>query len=80
MLHTLSKLWWVLALRGLCALVVGIGAFVVPAATLAVLVLTFGAYALVEGCLRLARRVDVHRLLRLKETTVVINGRLGRSE
>ena len=53
MLHTLSKLWWVLALRGLCALAVGIGAFVVPAATLAVLVLTFGAYALVEGCLLL---------------------------
>ena len=53
MLHTLSKLWWVLALRGLCALVIGVGAFVVPEATLAVLVLVFGAYALVEGCLLL---------------------------
>ncbi|WP_296228008.1 HdeD family acid-resistance protein [Ralstonia sp. UBA689] len=54
MLHTLSKLWWVLALRGLCALAIGIGAFVVPAATLAALILVFGAYALVEGCLLLA--------------------------
>jgi uncharacterized membrane protein HdeD (DUF308 family) len=53
MLHTLSRLWWVLALRGLCALVIGIGALMVPAATLAVLVLVFGAYALVEGCLLL---------------------------
>lgn len=54
MLHTLSRLWWVLALRGLCALAIGVGAFVVPAATLAALVLAFGAYALVEGCLLLA--------------------------
>ncbi|MCO5400245.1 HdeD family acid-resistance protein [Ralstonia soli] len=53
MLHTLSKLWWVLALRGLCALAIGVGAFVAPAVTLAVLVLVFGAYALVEGCLLL---------------------------
>lgn len=54
MLHTLSKLWWVLALRGLCALAIGVGAFMAPAATLAALVLVFGAYALVEGCLLLA--------------------------
>ena len=54
MLHMLSKLWWVLALRGLCALAIGVGAFVVPAATLAALVLVFGVYALVEGCLLLA--------------------------
>lgn len=53
MLHTLSRLWWVLALRGLCALVIGVGAFVAPEVTLAVLVLVFGAYALVEGCLLL---------------------------
>ena len=54
MLHTLSKLWWVLALRGLCALAIGVGAFMVPAATLAALVLVFGVYALVEGGLLLA--------------------------
>jgi uncharacterized membrane protein HdeD (DUF308 family) len=53
MLHTLSKLWWVLALRGVCAIVIGIGAFMVPSATLAALILVFGAYALVEGGLLL---------------------------
>lgn len=61
MLHALSKLWWVLALRGLCAIVIGIGAFVVPAATLAVLILVFGAYALVEGALLLVTALGNHR-------------------
>ncbi len=51
--HALSKLWWVPALRGVCAIAIGIGAFVVPAATLAALILVFGAYALVEGLLLL---------------------------
>ncbi|MHA6890429.1 HdeD family acid-resistance protein [Ralstonia pseudosolanacearum] len=61
MLHALSKLWWVLALRGLCAIVIGIGAFVVPTATLAVLILVFGAYALVEGALLLVTALGNHR-------------------
>ncbi|OKA44634.1 hypothetical protein BH759_10985 [Ralstonia solanacearum] len=51
--HALSKPWWVLALRGVCAIAIGIGAFVVPASTLAALNLVFGAYALVEGLLLL---------------------------
>ncbi|AXV74879.1 hypothetical protein CJO75_18880 (plasmid) [Ralstonia solanacearum] len=61
MLHALSKLWCVLALRGLCAIVIGTGAFVVPAATLAVLILVFGAYALVEGALLLVTALGNHR-------------------
>jgi uncharacterized membrane protein HdeD (DUF308 family) len=61
MLHTLSKLWWVLALRGVCAIVIGIGAFMVPSATLAALILVFGAYALVEGGLLLFTARGSHR-------------------
>ncbi|MGD7083374.1 DUF308 domain-containing protein, partial [Ralstonia pseudosolanacearum] len=61
MLHALSKLWWVLALRGLCAIVIGTGAFVAPAATLAVLILVFGAYALVDGALLLVTALGNHR-------------------
>ncbi|MHA6847850.1 HdeD family acid-resistance protein [Ralstonia syzygii] len=61
MLHVLSKLWWVLALRGVCAIAIGIGAFVVPAATLAALILVFGAYALVEGVLLLVTALGNHR-------------------
>src|SRR5579871_3222987 len=45
--------WWVVALRGLAAIVFGILAFIWPGITLAVLVLFFGAYAIVDGVLAL---------------------------
>ena len=41
--------WWVVALRGLCALLFGVAAIVWPGATLATLVLLFGGYALGDG-------------------------------
>ena len=49
----LPRHWWVVALRGLAAIIFGILAFVVPGITLAVLVLLFGAYAIVDGALAL---------------------------
>ena len=49
MLSSLSRTWWIAALRGMFAILVGIAAFVWPGATLEVLVLLFGAYALVDG-------------------------------
>jgi uncharacterized membrane protein HdeD (DUF308 family) len=45
--------WWAFGLRGIAAIVFGILAFAWPAVTLAVLVLLFGAYALVDGVLAL---------------------------
>jgi uncharacterized membrane protein HdeD (DUF308 family) len=45
----LTKYWWALALRGAAGIIFGILAFAMPALTLAVLVLMFGAYALVDG-------------------------------
>jgi uncharacterized membrane protein HdeD (DUF308 family) len=43
--------WWVVALRGVAAIIFGILAFIWPGITIAVLVLFFGAYAIVDGAL-----------------------------
>lgn len=45
----LVRNWWALVLRGVVAVVFGLIAFVMPGVTLAVLVLLFGAYAVVDG-------------------------------
>jgi uncharacterized membrane protein HdeD (DUF308 family) len=49
--NVMPRHWWALAVRGLAAVVFGILAFVMPGMTLTVLVLLFGAYALVDGVL-----------------------------
>ncbi|GAA3551912.1 HdeD family acid-resistance protein [Nonomuraea rosea] len=45
----LSRSWWLLLLRGLLAIIFGILALIWPGITLLVLVIFFGAYALVGG-------------------------------
>jgi uncharacterized membrane protein HdeD (DUF308 family) len=45
----LSRYWWVLLVRGLLAIAFGLMAYAWPGLTLGVLVLLFGAYALVDG-------------------------------
>lgn len=49
--------WWVIALRGLAAILFGIAAFVWPHITLLTLIYLFGFYALVNGILSLAMAV-----------------------
>lgn len=49
MMVILARNWWALLARGLVAILFGILAFVWPGLTLAVLVLLFGAYVLVDG-------------------------------
>ena len=54
MLMTLARNWWAIVLRGVCAVLFGVGAFAWPGLTLAVLILLYGAYALIEGVLGVA--------------------------
>ncbi len=49
MLNQLAQNWWAVAIRGLVAVIFGILALIWPGITLTVLVLFFGAYALVDG-------------------------------
>jgi uncharacterized membrane protein HdeD (DUF308 family) len=51
MLSSLSRNWWLAALRGTLAVIFGVAAFVWPGITFEVLVLLFGAYAFVDGVL-----------------------------
>jgi uncharacterized membrane protein HdeD (DUF308 family) len=46
---SLSRTWWILAFRGLLALLFGVAALTWPRITLGGLVLGFGTYALVDG-------------------------------
>src|SRR5581483_4553486 len=54
---TLASNWWVVLLRGVAGIVFGIASFFAPAISLAVLILLFGAYALVDGVLTLISAV-----------------------
>src|SRR3981189_1552602 len=47
----LADNWWVVALRGVLAILFGIVAFAAPAATMLALVLFFAAYSLLDGIL-----------------------------
>src|SRR3569833_68118 len=49
MVTQLVRNWWLLALRGLLSVFFGMAAFLWPGITLAVLVMLFGVYALVDG-------------------------------
>lgn len=56
----LARNWWAIALRGLAGIIFGILAFVMPGVTLAVLVLLFGAYALVDGIFNVIAAISGH--------------------
>ena len=49
MFEFLTRKWWVMALRGILAILFGIVALAYPGMTLVVLALVFGAYVFVDG-------------------------------
>jgi len=63
MVADLARNWWLLALRGIAGILFGIGAFVWPGATLAALVLLFGAYVLLDGIFAVIAGIGMRRQL-----------------
>lgn len=49
MLQAIAQNWWMLLVRGICAIAFGVMAFAWPGMTLLVLVIMYGAYSLVDG-------------------------------
>lgn len=49
MIQMLARNWWAIAIRGACAVVFGLLALFMPGVTLEVLIIIFGAYAIVDG-------------------------------
>ncbi|MDP8262824.1 MAG: HdeD family acid-resistance protein [Candidatus Ancaeobacter aquaticus] len=56
----LAKYWWVLAVRGIFALLFGIFAFTVPGITLEVLILFFGVFVFLDGVCSLVSAFHHH--------------------
>ena len=51
MVHALAKNWWMLLLRGIAAVIFGVLAFAWPGMTLLMLIVFYGAFALIDGVL-----------------------------
>ncbi len=71
MVGTLAQHWWVVLLRGIAAILFGLIAFARPGITIAVLVLIWGAYALVDGIFEVVAGV------RAKYGSLILLGVLG---
>ncbi len=56
----LARNWWLIALRGVAAIIFGVLAFIWPGITLIALTILFGAYALVDGFLAVLAAVTHH--------------------
>lgn len=72
MLDQFSHYWWTFAVRGLLLVVFGVLAMLLPAITLAALILLFGAFALVDGVIALVAGIKSHNRLLLVLSVLAI--------
>ena len=61
MIQTVARHWWILLLRGILAVVLGVLAIALPGVTALALALIFGAYALVDGIVAIVAAVRMSR-------------------
>jgi uncharacterized membrane protein HdeD (DUF308 family) len=61
LLNQFSRAWWLLALRGVAAILFGVWALAWPGVTLLALVILWGAYALADGILALIAAFRVRK-------------------
>ena len=66
-METLARNWWALVLRGIAGVIFGVLTFINPGMTLAVLIVLFGAYAIVDGVFNLVAAVSGRITLRGSE-------------
>lgn len=62
MFDELVHRWWIVALRGVVAVVFGVAAFLAPRETMALLVLLFGAFAFADGVFTVGAGLSVNWL------------------
>lgn len=77
MLSFIAREWWVFLVRGIAAIIFGVGALVWPAPTLLVLTYMFGAYVLVDGATMLVALIRGDATARQNAWAVGIMGALG---
>lgn len=68
-----ARWWWTFILRGVLAILFGVIAFISPPATIAALVLLFGAWALVDGVFHIAGAMQ-HRTMERSWWLTVLEG------
>jgi len=61
-IENLAKSWWLIALRGLVAIVFGLLALLWPGLTLGVLILLFGAFVLFDGVFAIVAAIAGHSM------------------
>jgi uncharacterized membrane protein HdeD (DUF308 family) len=69
----LAKTWWVLAARGVIAIIFGVLTLLLPGVTLATLILLFGCYAIVDGIFSIIAAVR-HRVGERRWWTLLLEG------
>jgi uncharacterized membrane protein HdeD (DUF308 family) len=72
----LSRWWWTFILRGVLAILFGVIAFIAPPATIAALVLLFGAWALVDGVFDIVAAL-MHRTMGRSWWLTILEGVVG---